>query len=125
MRYRLFDSINGIGRGNRLANAAGPDHLDQFAQYWRDFGKNVRVALKEALDGQLVKDQEAARQFHRLAGHAAVGHELAFWAEEAQQPPGRSAPDDVERKPNVQTLKSRLNRSDLLVVDHDDLTPAL
>jgi hypothetical protein len=31
VRYCLFDSIDGIGRGNRLANAAGPDHLDQLA----------------------------------------------------------------------------------------------
>ena len=31
VRCRLFDLINGIGRGNRLANAAGPDHLDQLA----------------------------------------------------------------------------------------------
>jgi hypothetical protein len=29
VRDCLFDPIDGIGRGNRLANAAGPDHLDQ------------------------------------------------------------------------------------------------
>ena len=29
VRDCLFDSIYGIGCGNRLANAAGPDHLDQ------------------------------------------------------------------------------------------------
>jgi hypothetical protein len=31
MRDCLLDLIDGIGRGNRLANAAGPDHLDQLA----------------------------------------------------------------------------------------------
>jgi hypothetical protein len=31
VRYCLFDSIDGIGRGNRLANATGPDHLYQLA----------------------------------------------------------------------------------------------
>ena len=28
---RLLDLIYGIGRSNRLANAAGPDHLNQLA----------------------------------------------------------------------------------------------
>jgi hypothetical protein len=28
VRYRLFDPIDGIGRGCRLADAAGPDHFD-------------------------------------------------------------------------------------------------
>jgi len=31
VRDCLFDAIYGIGRGNRLANADGPDHLDQLA----------------------------------------------------------------------------------------------
>jgi hypothetical protein len=31
VRDGLLDLIYGIGRGNRLANAAGPDHLDQIA----------------------------------------------------------------------------------------------
>jgi hypothetical protein len=31
VRYRLFDPIDGIGRGNRLADAAGADHLDQLS----------------------------------------------------------------------------------------------
>jgi hypothetical protein len=35
------------------------------------------------------------------------------------------AADDVERQSNVQSLKSRLNRADLLVVDRHDLAPAL
>jgi len=30
-RYRLLDSIYGIRRGNRLANAARSDHLDQLS----------------------------------------------------------------------------------------------
>jgi integrase len=47
----------------------------------------VRVAFVEALDAQQIPDQEAARQLHRLAGDDTVGHELAFWAEEVQQPP--------------------------------------
>ena len=42
-----------------------------------------------------------------------------------QQPPGRGTADHVECQPNVQSLKSCLNRAYLLVVDHDDLATAL